>query len=137
MKTITRQFLGLFFLAVLLVKICVIPVIYLDYEIRRDYIISNLCENRAQPILLCNGKCWLEKELAAAKKQDERRAESSFLAKLLSPVINIAAHDLFDIFDGDYQFSLPLSSCYPDTQHFLLSGYIEDIFRPPSYELPV
>jgi len=37
------------------------PVIvyYIDY----DYIVAELCENKAKPILKCNGKCHLAKEL--------------------------------------------------------------------------
>jgi len=37
------------------------PVIkyYIDY----DYIVAELCENKAKPVLQCNGKCHLAKEL--------------------------------------------------------------------------
>lgn len=39
---------------------------FLDYMVNYDYIAEALCENRDKPYLECNGKCYLEKELAAA-----------------------------------------------------------------------
>jgi len=37
------------------------PVI--SYYINYDYIVEELCENKAKPVLQCNGKCHLAKEL--------------------------------------------------------------------------
>lgn len=34
-----------------------------------DYIVKNLCENRAKPESTCKGKCYVEKELAKTEKQ--------------------------------------------------------------------
>ena len=40
------------------------PVVpYLDYLVRKDFIMENLCVNREQPEKQCNGKCHLEKQL--------------------------------------------------------------------------
>lgn len=36
----------------------------LDYAFNYDYIVENLCENRANPELMCNGRCYLSKEIA-------------------------------------------------------------------------
>jgi hypothetical protein len=44
--------------------------IVLDYELNREYIAKNLCENRSQPKLQCKGKCQLAKKLAAEEKED-------------------------------------------------------------------
>ena len=36
----------------------------LNYAVNYEYISEILCENRDQPELMCNGKCYLSKELA-------------------------------------------------------------------------
>jgi len=40
------------------------PVVpYLEYMVRRGYIIENLCINKEEPEKHCNGKCHLEKQV--------------------------------------------------------------------------
>ena len=46
----------------------ILPV--LEYVIRYDYIVKELCENRAKPEIKCNGKCHLMKELAKASENE-------------------------------------------------------------------
>jgi hypothetical protein len=41
----------------------------LGYEINKDFIAKNLCENRSKPCCCCKGKCFLGKKLAADDKQ--------------------------------------------------------------------
>lgn len=42
----------------------------LEYFVNYDYIVKELCENKAKPELKCNGKCHLAKELAIASQND-------------------------------------------------------------------
>nr|WP_298995529.1 hypothetical protein [uncultured Allomuricauda sp.] len=42
-----------------------------EYIINYNYIVTNLCENREQPQLQCNGKCYLFKLLAEENRQQE------------------------------------------------------------------
>lgn len=44
-------------------------IIVADYIVHRDYIAANLCENRNNPGMHCNGKCHLHKELANDDKR--------------------------------------------------------------------
>ncbi|HWB62124.1 MAG TPA: hypothetical protein VG603_01345, partial [Chitinophagales bacterium] len=37
--------------------------VWANYEINRQYIAQNLCENRDKPCMHCNGKCYLRKQL--------------------------------------------------------------------------
>jgi hypothetical protein len=46
----------------------VFPVV--EYFVNYDYIVKELCENKAKPELKCNGKCHLAKELAIASDSD-------------------------------------------------------------------
>ena len=52
-----------------------IPV--LEYIIRYDYIVTELCENKARPQMHCNGKCHLMKELAKASESDKQEGKTS------------------------------------------------------------
>lgn len=42
----------------------------LEYVLNYDYIVKELCENKAKPEMQCNGKCHLMKELAKASEND-------------------------------------------------------------------
>ena len=64
-------------------KAMVVPIVYLDYEIRKDYIKSVLCVNKNRPEMHCDGKCYLAKRIAAAQKQEESQAEKAFVSKLV------------------------------------------------------
>lgn len=55
---LTHLFLNLYLLALLQPAL---PVI--DYLVNYNYIVEELCENRDKPILTCNGKCYLEKQV--------------------------------------------------------------------------
>lgn len=43
----------------------------LDYIVNYEYIVAELCENKAKPELKCNGKCHLAKELAKASESEK------------------------------------------------------------------
>lgn len=43
----------------------------LEYIINYDYIVAELCENKAKPEMHCNGKCHLKKELAKASEAEK------------------------------------------------------------------
>ena len=40
-----------------------------SFHLNRDFIIQNLCENKAKPELECAGKCYLKKKIQAAEKE--------------------------------------------------------------------
>lgn len=130
MRNRSKEFLALFLLTVLFIKVCLIPVMYVDFELRREYIISKLCVNRNRPAMHCDGKCYLAKRLAALDEQDKRQAERQVLpAKLLSYVVTPRL---------TYHFSgAHIALADIPTLHFVylspaLPGVvIDDIFRPP------
>ena len=51
----------------------VMPV--LEYAVKYDYIVAELCENKAKPEMHCNGKCHLMKELAKASETEKPQSE--------------------------------------------------------------
>lgn len=54
-------------------------IIWVDFKLNQDYIAANLCENKADPSMGCNGKCQLNKKLnkdeAQKKASHEVRSE--------------------------------------------------------------
>jgi hypothetical protein len=45
--------------------------------INYDYIVKELCENKAKPELKCNGKCHLMKEMAKAAEEESANDKSN------------------------------------------------------------
>jgi len=50
----------------------------MDYQLNQTYIANNLCINKAEPQLHCNGKCQLAKKLA----EEESNSKTSGAASL-------------------------------------------------------
>lgn len=46
--------------------------VYLDFELRRDYISSVLCIERKKPLTVCYGRCYLNKRLAMVSVPKEK-----------------------------------------------------------------
>jgi hypothetical protein len=87
----SKNYLALFLLTLISVKTLLVPVVYLDFELRKDYIIQNLCENRFKPQLKCNGQCYLAKKLHKvaednATKQTEKQGQS--IKKIMEEVFD-------------------------------------------------
>lgn len=61
-------------LIALLAQNCSRYLIVLNYELNKDYIEKNLCENRNKPKCCCHGKCYLKKQL---EKNDSEQNPSS------------------------------------------------------------
>ncbi len=62
------------------------PLIYLDFELRRDYIVKNFCINKNRPQLNCDGKCYLAKRIAAAQEKEQQEAERNFVYQLCETI---------------------------------------------------
>jgi hypothetical protein len=95
-----------------------------DYELNKEYISKNLCENKEKPKSSCNGKCHLAKEL---KKQDKKEnpTSNSQKEKFENQFYSEVKKSAFSIFDVNnrkhvvfYQFKN-------------YSNYLDSIFLPP------
>lgn len=67
----------------LMLRVMVAPIVYLEYEFNKEYIIKNYCVNKNRPQLHCDGKCYLAKKLRAAQDKDERQSKISAIRFLL------------------------------------------------------
>ena len=57
----------------------VLPVF--SYIMNYDYIVAELCENKAKPEMHCNGKCHLMKELAKASETEKPLSQKKAAAE--------------------------------------------------------
>ena len=106
------------------------PLLYLDYELRKEFIIDNFCVNKNRPELHCDGKCYLATRLAAVRKQEQKQAERNFVFKLLETVtdcrtffasISAPEHASSELAKASFQYAPP---SFDDAA---LSG----VFHPP------
>ncbi len=99
--------------------------ILVNYQVNKEYISKNLCENKNKPMLHCNGKCHLQKQLAAQDKKDKSpfsqtlkdKFEVQYFSEYVSPFITSFTDEVKG--NSIYSFSIPTTS-------------LESIFHPPS-----
>jgi hypothetical protein len=72
-----RFFAASILLIALLVQNCSRYLIILDYQLNKDYIAKNLCENRNKPKCCCCGKCFLKKQLDKNDKEQGTSGNTS------------------------------------------------------------
>lgn len=119
---------------VLLISIFILarPAIpFLEYIVNYDYIVKELCENKEKPVLKCNGKCHLMKELAKTAEDDKNT--SSDKKQNVKQEIEV-------LFYQDFK-SLSCSNSYVFTNNKINSVYqnlyaltaIQSTFHPPTF----
>ena len=81
---LTKQIGVFFILSLLMVKILVVPAIFVNYKLRKGFIIQNYCEKKDRPELECDGQCYLAKQIKAAQQEDDRQSTETFLDKVYS-----------------------------------------------------
>ena len=127
MKNIVVIFLSLLFLLQPFSKVW----IYVSFKINQDYIAKNLCENRAKPILKCNGKCQLMKKLKQADKDEEKQTPQTIKEKLeLLYCHNQVNFNVSQKFDFEVKKQSFFGYKFQD-----YSSYQATIFRPPIFNL--
>jgi hypothetical protein len=96
---------------------------YIDYLVRKSYIITNFCINRDKPEMGCNGKCHLNEKLSEGNKAKDNSPApvpqkqwkiSDFL--LATKVINNIMPDLSDqgfLYINNYSFQFATSVFHP------------------------
>jgi len=103
------------------------PVIvyYIDY----DYIVSELCENKAKPVLQCNGKCHLAKEL--------KKANDGIDQKQTVPPLNMKEYPVAPFLAQTIQFQKRNFKIYNSIIYSQLNSFIDtyatSFFQPPKF----
>ena len=125
----SKRLIALSLLALISFKILVVPFVYLDFELRKEYIIHNLCENRFKPQLHCDGKCYLAKQLqkvAEDNARNETQKQSDTTQKLLQEVceeINLPFPTVPPIVQPDLTFPHPRS--------LFSAFFLKALIKPP------
>jgi len=103
-----------------------VPLIYLDFEVRNDYISKVLCIERSKPITVCGGTCYLTDKLNQAQEHQENAEkltprEIVFFLSEKKHLVQLA--DQWKI--AVKEVHLKINESLPHTQ------YLTDIFHPP------
>ena len=98
----------------------------ISFNLNRDYIAKNLCENRYRPILKCNGNCVLMKKM----KQEEKKEQDAPPVKLEIASIVLSSRSFFataeaPVFISRIRYSIAGNSGKPVDR-------AAAIFHPPS-----
>ncbi|UBM60434.1 hypothetical protein LAG90_07225 [Marinilongibacter aquaticus] len=125
----TKQIGAIVLLAILGLKAMIVPTLFINYQLRKDFIIKNYCVNKEFPELHCDGKCYLAKQIKAAQQEDERQAETQFFNKLLG----------FECLSGTVHFAFEERGHLLEERAqkvfyrnpFFLQNYSSSVFHPP------
>lgn len=114
----------------LFLKSMVAPMLFLDYELRKDFIIQNYCENKDRPELNCDGKCYLAKRLEKAQQEDEQQATNQFVSKLFSLEFHNSQN-------SSVTHELCTTETEPSTNFFYqkrtTKSVVSQVFHPPAF----
>lgn len=68
----------------------------LEYYANYDYVATVLCENRDKPAMACNGKCYLQKQIA---KVTQPVSQENHQHKSNVPQIDMSKYPVVPLFD--------------------------------------
>lgn len=94
------------------------------FILRQDYVIENLCENREQVDLDCEGVCYLTEQIALAEQKRQERQTAGLELLLTFHLYAPAGPSVSDAPSADHAF--PLAPYTP-----VLDGPSASLFRPP------
>lgn len=101
-----------------------VPLIYVDFELRETYIAKVLCINRDNPMTVCKGSCYLSERLTDAAKQQEDQEK-------VNPL------ELIFFFESEATVLPSVAQHLSDQNHtlfkenILLSDQVSGVFHPP------
>lgn len=108
----------------------VMPV--MEYYANYDYIVNVLCENKDEPVLECNGKCYLKKEMKKVsqpisnknEQQDSSIPQIDFTKYPVAPIVenNHSIQTIKNILQKNWNTSIgkPIDK-------------VNTVFRPPLF----
>lgn len=100
----------------------------LEYFVNYDYIVKELCVNKAKPELHCNGKCHLAKELAKASDTDSTNATDKKVVAQQYEVVYFQEIQPITFSFNTTEFNAPVLNSY--TNNYIHLG-ADLTFHPP------
>ena len=101
----------------------------IEYYSNYDYIATVLCENKDKPFLNCNGKCYLQSQIAKNNYNDSHNHNSTV------PSIDLKDYPVSPIDNYCYELakeSKTVSSIFFKESNTSL-GVITSLFKPPRH----
>ncbi|MEG0915743.1 MAG: hypothetical protein RSF68_01875 [Myroides sp.] len=96
-----------------------------SFYINQDFISENICVNRFDKIPVCNGKCFLQKELTA--DSDKERQIPNIKLQELQPLFYQTA-----FYQNAFVQEYVTSVIYPEyNSEFVTSKLVFSVFQPP------
>ncbi len=98
---------------------------YIEYEINKEYIAENLCQNKDSPMMNCKGKCYLKKQVKKAEKKEKK--QNSFITIENSLFSNLSIK-IIECIDGFNEIN----------KEFILNKlysfqYMSELLKPPQH----
>jgi len=101
--------------------------ILIDFKINQDFIAKVLCINQDKPMLACNGKCYLAKQLKKTESNDKKNAPNSKREKV--ETLYLWPKSITDIYRIPKKNSTLNITFHKNKLHSFT--YLIDIYRPP------
>nr|WP_294933780.1 hypothetical protein [uncultured Flavobacterium sp.] len=105
----------------------ILPV--LEYVFNYDYIVKELCENKAKPEMKCNGKCHLMKELAKASESDNPVSSDKKSSHTEFEVLFLEKTASFEIANLNFPIQKEINAAYSD---LYFQENCSTAFHPPT-----
>ena len=103
----------------------------IGYYINYDYIVNVLCENKDKPVMKCNGKCHLAKEL--------KKANDGIDPKENVPPLNMKEYPVAPILSekniSEYYFATITKTYLQKKNESFIDSYYNVIFEPPKFSI--
>jgi hypothetical protein len=115
-----------FLLALLMFLKPILPVV--EYVVNYEYISKVLCVNKDKPMLHCNGKCQLMKELAKASENEKPISDKKIVAQEFE-VLFFENIKLFEAKPRFYFITTQINDSYSNFYSHLNSC---SVFHPPT-----
>ncbi|MGZ4033428.1 MAG: hypothetical protein ACXVPU_10980 [Bacteroidia bacterium] len=98
--------------------------ILIHYQLNKDYISKNLCENKNKPMMHCNGKCHLMKQLAEQSKKESNSPFQNLKEKFEVQYFSTVEPIRFNGFNKEIK---------PNSQYsfFIPKAALNSVFHPP------
>lgn len=128
-----KRHIALFLLLLLSIKMLLVPFVYLDFELRKEFIIKNLCENRFTPQLHCDGKCYLAKQLtkvAEGHAREEAQKQQDTFKKITQEVFDELTFVFLPVQMTNAERVFNIHYLPPTTSEFVAL-----LLRPPAFVL--
>jgi hypothetical protein len=95
-----------------------------EFNLNHSFIATSLCVNRDKPMMHCNGKCFLQKQL------DQQQDQQSNNQKTVQQIISVAFQIENEIHPGYFPGIITVQSSAFNMQ--LHKGFLKSCERPPT-----